>query len=153
MVQIQHSVLSTYENNIIITDHASDGNSKGRLIDLGLARKLDSVPSGASHRAGTMQFMAIEVFYGKGHTYRHDFESCFYAFMYVCVRYGYEGFSKKQEKLEEPAQLNASKANTRRMRPTKTRILQGWYPGTFRSRSLYNWALAGIMVVMVPDIV
>ncbi|KFY98879.1 hypothetical protein V498_01166 [Pseudogymnoascus sp. VKM F-4517 (FW-2822)] len=63
------------ENNIIITEAASKGEPTGRLIDLDLAKELDSVPSGASHRTGTMQFMAIEVLQGKGYTYRHDLES------------------------------------------------------------------------------
>ncbi|OBT82162.1 hypothetical protein VE02_10023 [Pseudogymnoascus sp. 03VT05] len=49
------------ENNIIITEAASKGEPTGRLIDLDLAKELDSVLSGASHRTGTMQFMAIEV--------------------------------------------------------------------------------------------
>jgi hypothetical protein len=49
------------ENNIIITEHAGDEGPRGRLIDLDLAKELDSVPSGASHRTGTIQFMAIEV--------------------------------------------------------------------------------------------
>ncbi|KAF8862097.1 hypothetical protein BDZ45DRAFT_772010, partial [Acephala macrosclerotiorum] len=40
------------ENNIIITKATTQGASK---------RMLNSLPSGASHRIGTMQFMAIEV--------------------------------------------------------------------------------------------
>ncbi|TVY14769.1 hypothetical protein LARI1_G008252 [Lachnellula arida] len=65
------------ENNIIITEAATKGDPKGMLIDLDLAKEVDSLPSGASHRTGTMQFMAIEVLQGKGHTYRHDLESFF----------------------------------------------------------------------------
>ncbi|OBT62389.1 hypothetical protein VE03_08552 [Pseudogymnoascus sp. 23342-1-I1] len=49
------------ENNIIIIEAASKGEPKGRLINLDLAKELDSVPSRDSHRTGTMQFMAIEV--------------------------------------------------------------------------------------------
>jgi hypothetical protein len=78
------------ENNIIITEAATKGDPKGMLIDLDLAKELDSLPSGASHRTGTMQFMAIEVLQGKGHTYRHDLESFFYVFTWMCIRYGYE---------------------------------------------------------------
>jgi hypothetical protein len=74
------------ENNIIITDAATGQDPKGRLIDLDLAKELDSVPSGASHRTCTMQFMAIEVLQGKGHTYRHDLESFFYVFTWMCIR-------------------------------------------------------------------
>jgi hypothetical protein len=47
--------------NIIIVERPAEGDPKGRLIDLDLAKELGSLPSGASHRTGTMQFMAIEV--------------------------------------------------------------------------------------------
>jgi hypothetical protein len=47
------------ENNIIITDHTVEEDSKGRLIDLDLAKELDSRPSGASYWTGTTQFVAI----------------------------------------------------------------------------------------------
>lgn len=60
------------------------------LIDLDLAKELDSVPSGASHRTGTTQFMAIEVLQGKEHTYRHDLKPLFYVFIWICIRYGNE---------------------------------------------------------------
>jgi serine/threonine protein kinase len=58
------------ENNNIITELFAEDASKGRLIDLDLAKQLDSMPSKARHRTGTIQFMAIEVLEGKGHTYR-----------------------------------------------------------------------------------
>lgn len=75
---------------MIIVDHPAEGDPKGRLIDFDLAKELGSIPSGASHRTGTMQFMAIEVLQGNGHTYRHDLESFFYVFLWMCIRYGYE---------------------------------------------------------------
>jgi Fungal protein kinase len=59
------------------------------LTGLDLAKELDGVPSGASHRTSTMQFMAIEVLQGKGHTYRHDLESFFYVSTWICIRHGY----------------------------------------------------------------
>jgi hypothetical protein len=37
------------ENNIIITESATEGGPKGRLNDLDLAKELDSMPSGASY--------------------------------------------------------------------------------------------------------
>ena len=104
------------ENNIIITELPAEGAPKGRLIDLDLAKELDSMPSGARHRTGTMQFMAIEVLEGKGHTYRHDLESFFYVFVWMCIRYGYEGTGR-----QNPNKL---------MRP-KTNILRGWYTGMY----------------------
>ena len=70
-----------FENNIIITTPAAEGDPKGRLIDMDLGKELNSVPSGASHRTGTMQFIAIEVLQGKGHTYRHNLELFFYVFI------------------------------------------------------------------------
>jgi hypothetical protein len=42
------------ENNIIIVERPAEGDPKGRLIDLDLAKELGSIPNGASHRTGTM---------------------------------------------------------------------------------------------------
>jgi hypothetical protein len=39
---------------------------------------------------GTMQFRAIKVLQGKAHPYRHDLESFFYVFIWICIRYGQE---------------------------------------------------------------
>ncbi|KAJ2901648.1 uncharacterized protein MKZ38_001607 [Zalerion maritima] len=104
------------ENNIIITELPAEEAPKGRLIDLDLAKELDGMPSGARHRTGTMQFMAIEVLEGKGHTYRHDLESFFYVFVWMCIRYGYEGTGR-----QKPSKV---------VRP-KTNILRGWYTGLY----------------------
>jgi serine/threonine protein kinase len=79
------------ENNVIIAEAEKEGEPKGLLIDLDLAKELDSGPSGARHRTGTMEFMAIEVLEGVAHTYRQDLESFFYVFLWVIVRYGQEG--------------------------------------------------------------
>jgi hypothetical protein len=104
------------ENNIIITEHAPEEEPKGGvLIDLDLAKELDSVPSGVSHRTGTMQFMAIEVLQGKGHTYRHDLESLFYVFIWMCIRYGHENVD-----MEETASPSGSKPNKARVRMITT---------------------------------
>ncbi|KAF4625869.1 hypothetical protein G7Y89_g12294 [Cudoniella acicularis] len=92
------------ENNIIITTPAAEGDPKGRLIDMDLGKELNSVPSGASHRTGTMQFMAIE----------------------MCIHYGHNT-EPDGEELAAPS----SKPNKRRVRPTKTSILRGWYTGTY----------------------
>lgn len=88
------------ENNIIVTEAASKGEPKGRLIDLDLAKELDSVPSGASHCTGTMQFIAIEVLQGKAHTYRHDLESFFYIFIWMCICYSHVDMNKGQARKE-----------------------------------------------------
>ncbi|KAF1997507.1 hypothetical protein P154DRAFT_524707 [Amniculicola lignicola CBS 123094] len=74
------------EKNIIITDAQQEGDPKGMLIDLDLGKELDGGPTGARHRTGTMEFMAIEVLEGKPHTYRHDLESFFYVFLWVIIQ-------------------------------------------------------------------
>lgn len=77
-------------NNLIITDSEDKNDPKGMLIDLDLAKELGSGTSGARHRTGTMEFMAIEVLRGTTHTYRHDLESIFYVFLWVVICYGQE---------------------------------------------------------------
>ena len=79
------------KNNIIIADAENDGDPRGMLIDLDLAKELNTGPSGARHRTGTMEFMAIEVLQGHNHTYRHDLESFFYVFLWTIIRYDPEG--------------------------------------------------------------
>ena len=74
------------ENNIIVTDAEGEGDPRGMLIDLDLAKELDSGPSGSRHRTGTMEFMAIEVLKDKVHIYRHDLESFFYVFLWIIIR-------------------------------------------------------------------
>ena len=86
--QILHRDIS--DNNVIITKPKRKGDPRGRLIDLDLGKELDGGPSGARHRTGTMEFMAIEVLEGKSHTYRHDLESLFYVFLWVIIRNGQE---------------------------------------------------------------
>ena len=100
------------ENDIIITEHPTKQAPKGLLIDLDLAKEVDSKPSGARHRTSTIQFMAIEVLEGEGHTYRHDLESFYYIFLWMCTRYSYEGW-------------------TRQIKLMRSNILRGWYTGTY----------------------
>jgi serine/threonine protein kinase len=109
-----------FENNIIITTPAAEGDPKGRLIDMDLGKELNSVPSGASHRTGTMQFMAIEVLQGKGHTYRHNLELFFYVFIWMCIRYS----RKEAGDRLKTAGANELKPNKRRVRLAKTSILR-----------------------------
>ncbi|KAL7270070.1 hypothetical protein RUND412_007232 [Rhizina undulata] len=49
------------ENNLIITHTKNEGELRGMVIDLDLAKELDNGPSGARNRTGTIEFMAIEV--------------------------------------------------------------------------------------------
>ncbi|KAF4506884.1 hypothetical protein G6O67_006921 [Ophiocordyceps sinensis] len=86
--EILHRDISS--NNIIITNPETADGFKGMLIDLDLAKENDSGPSGARHRTGTMQFMAVEVLRKADHTYRHDLESFFYVLLWMCVRESWE---------------------------------------------------------------
>jgi hypothetical protein len=61
-------------NNLIITDIEKKEDPKGILIDLDLAKELNSGPSGARYWTGTIELMVIEVLKDKAHTYHHDLE-------------------------------------------------------------------------------
>jgi len=74
------------ENNIIITDLEKADGFNGMLIDLDLAKEIGSKRSGARHKTGTMEFMAIQVLRQVDHTYRHDLESFFYVLLWICAR-------------------------------------------------------------------
>ncbi|KAL0631072.1 hypothetical protein Q9L58_010069 [Maublancomyces gigas] len=88
---ILHRDISIF--NIMLSLHPptrSDGK-RGFLIDLDMAIETACLtPSTAPHRTGTREFMAIEVLNGDAltHTYRHDIESFFYVFVWICV-YGH----------------------------------------------------------------
>lgn len=77
-------------NNIMITfaDQPRPDRLSGFLIDLDLAIEMsDIVPSGAPHRTGTMEFMAIGALNGEVHTFRHDLESFLYVLVWICINY------------------------------------------------------------------
>jgi Fungal protein kinase len=77
----------------MIAKNPREGDPKGFLIDLDLARLTDSTTnSGTLHRTGTMEFMAIEVLRREAaHTWRHDLESFFYLFIWICILYDGRG--------------------------------------------------------------
>jgi hypothetical protein len=82
-------------------------------MDLG--KELNSIPSGASHRTGTMQFMLIEVLQSKGHTYRHDLELLFYVFIWMCICYGHKDVADVEE-----TDAPSSKSTKKKVRPIRT---------------------------------
>ncbi|KJZ70169.1 hypothetical protein HIM_10429 [Hirsutella minnesotensis 3608] len=102
-------------NNIIITKPEMADGYKGMLIDLDLAKVADTGPSGARHRTGTMQFMAVEVLRQADHTYRHDLESFFYVLLWMCAR---ESWSKPRL--------------SREGHPPKSSLLRKWEIGSFQ---------------------
>ncbi|KJZ69252.1 hypothetical protein HIM_11355 [Hirsutella minnesotensis 3608] len=87
------------ENNVIVTDPDKADGFRGMLIDLDLAKEEGTGPSGARHRTGTMEFMAIEVLLGISHTYRHDLESFFYVIIWQCARRGWELLGKPKQQV------------------------------------------------------
>lgn len=99
----------------MITNPDETGGFSGMLIDLDLAEVLGSGHSGARHQTGTMEFMAIEVFRGIDHTYRHDLESFFYVLLWICARRVWErGFWCSA--VDRP----------------KESMLNEWYTGSFK---------------------
>lgn len=83
---ILHRDISLY--NIMLTSitHPRPDGMHGFLIDLDMAvQTAPPRPSGALHRTGTVEFMAIGVLHGVPHTYRHDLESFWYVFIWLCV--------------------------------------------------------------------
>ena len=114
------------ENNIIITKPVAGRELKGCLIDMDLGKELNGVPSRASHLTGTMSGVLIEVLQGKGHTYRHDLESLFYVFIWMCIRYGHEDVVDVEE-----TNTPSLKSNKRKVRPIRTSRLRVWYTGTY----------------------
>ncbi|KAG9235920.1 hypothetical protein BJ875DRAFT_527697 [Amylocarpus encephaloides] len=116
--------IGTFPKIIILLLKLLLRDPRGMLIDLDLA-ELDSPLSRASHRTVTIQFMAIEVLEDKGHTYRHDLESFFYVFIWMCIRHGHEDVADWEES------TSRSQPNKRRVRPARNSILRGWYIGIY----------------------
>jgi hypothetical protein len=72
----------------MIADKPREGEPKGFLIDLDMAGTIGSDSSGAMNRAGTREFMAINVLeQSEHHSYRDDLESFFYVLIWICVMY------------------------------------------------------------------
>ncbi|KAI9808753.1 MAG: hypothetical protein M1825_003905 [Sarcosagium campestre] len=117
------------DNNVIIAKSDESGETMGVLIDLDLATEHDSEPSGARHRTGTVHFMAIEVLRGRGssHTYRHDLESFFYVFVWMCIRNG-----KNLRRSGTSADVSTLTNHQLLIRKgIKQSVLEGWYTGDF----------------------
>lgn len=86
-VHILHRDISIL--NIMLGLHPQPNSPRGYLIDLDMAIDLScGLDSGAHSRIGTREFMAIGVLRGEPHTFRHDVESFFFVFVWVCV-YGH----------------------------------------------------------------
>jgi len=50
----------------------------------------------------------------------------------MCIRYGHEDMGDERETAENAVRPSESKANKRRVRPTKTSILRDWYTGNYK---------------------
>lgn len=87
------------------------------LIDLDLAKEDGQGPSGARHRTGTMEFMAIEVLQGVSHVYSHDLEAFFYVLIWLCARRGW------------------ALSKTSKSGPKKSKM-SGWYTGEYEDIAL-----------------
>ena len=119
------------DNNIVIARNDS-GESIGVLIDLDLAKEEGSSLSGARHRTGTMQFMAIEVLAGISHTYRHDLEAFFYVLLWVCIR------QRGNAIADDPRSSQVS--TFKRREEQRASVLRRWYTGNLLDISTWKRA-------------
>ncbi|KAI0533708.1 FunK1 protein kinase [Xylaria digitata] len=71
--------------NMIILDDQDENKPKGILIDLDSAIELADGLETDLGITGTRPFMAIGVLKSECHTYRHDLESFFYAFLWTII--------------------------------------------------------------------
>ncbi|VUC26774.1 unnamed protein product [Clonostachys rosea] len=71
--------------NIIILDDQDKSRPRGILIDLDSAILVDKEFEPERGITGTRPFMAIGVLRSEPHTYRHDLESFFYAFLWSII--------------------------------------------------------------------
>jgi hypothetical protein len=81
-----------------------------------------------------MQFMAIKVLQGNGHTYRRDLESFLYIFIWICIRYSHENVGDLGDTAVPP-----SGPSKRRVRPMKINILQDLYTGDNTKTGSHGW--------------
>lgn len=92
---IMHGDISV--NNIMISNPSSTSNTGGYLIDLDFAVPLSrQYASGAPHRTGTPEFMAIDVLDGEPHVPRHDLESFFYVLIWMYTKYPVPGVGSSE---------------------------------------------------------
>ncbi|KAI9799423.1 MAG: hypothetical protein M1825_004523 [Sarcosagium campestre] len=119
------------DNNIVIA-RKDNGESIGVLIDLDLAKEEGSSLSGARHRTGTVQFMAIEVLAGLSHTYRHDPEAFFYVLLWVCI-----GHYRGSVFTDDVASSQVSTLNLLR-EEQRASVLRNWYTGNFKEISMWK---------------
>lgn len=80
------------KNNIIITDSKKADGFTEMLIDLDLAKIVNSGWSSAQHQTNTMQFMVIEVLHKVTHIYHHDLESFFYVLLWIFTQCAWDNF-------------------------------------------------------------
>lgn len=114
-------------NNIMITlcEHPRADGLCGFLIDLDLAIETSVIaPSGAPHRTGTMEFMAIGALNREVHTFRHDLESFLYVLLWICINY-------------RPAHKGLP-----RHVPFRKGVLDSW-GGTFEGAAVAKWGDMG----------
>ena len=82
-------------NNILLYGDLSPNHPGGFLIDFDLTIRMDPrANSGAIHRAGAFDFMALDVLVppeGHQHNPLHDLESFFYVFIWVLMKYPRNG--------------------------------------------------------------
>jgi len=75
-------------NNLMMNEEKDNPSWKSFMIDLDLTIKQQRVgPSGAREKTGTRAFMAVGVLLNEKHSYMHDYESFFWALLWICIHY------------------------------------------------------------------
>ncbi|KAA8906865.1 hypothetical protein FN846DRAFT_778048 [Sphaerosporella brunnea] len=93
--EILHRDVSVYNILIARPEH---GCGAGILIDLDLAISRNRLKnSGASHRTGTPDFMAVGLLSGQPHRPRHDLESFFFVLLWLATFY--DGRGQRREEM------------------------------------------------------
>jgi hypothetical protein len=130
-----------------VTNAEGEGDPRGMLINLDLAKELDSGPSGARHRTGTMEFMAIEVLKDKAHTYRHDLESFFYVFLWIIIRERDKTLPKTSHLRDwyRGTYIQIAKAKGRNMDKEEFKEIIAEFPAKFESLKGLAEELRGIL--------
>ncbi|UPK92803.1 hypothetical protein LCI18_003738 [Fusarium solani-melongenae] len=72
-------------HNIILAEVKREGEPWGVLIDLDLSMELAVGPARPGEIMGTKAFMAIDVMKRRQHTYRQNFESFLYVFLWIAI--------------------------------------------------------------------
>ena len=130
----------------------------GFLIDLDLAKyvgrnptTLNCTSSSVRRRTGTILFMAIEILEGTGlrHSWRHDLESFFYVFIWLCAIVPPDAYPGAQSQFER-TWAGTGAASLKYMQVTQEEMYQemiAWIPKSMKGGAVERviWGWRGVL--------